>query len=217
MKVRSLYELQEKLDGDLAWRKREFTTLKFMVGAARQHEKLILLRAAITLLYAHWEGHVKFCASAYLSYLNCLSPKYSEMKENFFQMSLGERFKDGFSIKKFSSQKEVYNYIQSEQSDGFCVNEKVVIDTESNLKYEVVLNILGQLGLNEGLYELKENFIDSKLIKCRNCIAHGDKVDERELFDTYSELEEELLSMIQDFQSSILNAAENRCYLKAVG
>jgi hypothetical protein len=139
------------------------------------------------------------------------------MKENFFQMSLGERFKDGFSIKKFSSQKEVYNYIKSEQSEGFCVNEKVVIDTESNLKYEVVLNILGQLGLNEGLYELKENFIDSKLIKCRNCIAHGDKVDERELFDTYSELEEELLSMIQDFQSSILNAAENRCYLKAVG
>ena len=44
MKVRSLYHLEAMLDQDLAWRKREFTTIKFMIKNARQHEKVILYK-----------------------------------------------------------------------------------------------------------------------------------------------------------------------------
>lgn len=108
MKVRSLDELDSKLDGDLSWRRREFTTLKFMIGSARAHEKQVLLRAAITLLYAHWEGHIKHCALTYLIYLKSIGVRYCDMTDNFLQLSLSERFKQGFSIKKFPSQKEIF-------------------------------------------------------------------------------------------------------------
>lgn len=214
MKVRSLYELETKLDEDLSWRRKEFTTLKFMINESRRHQKEVLLRAAIALLYAHWEGHIKHCSLVYLKLLNHLGITYSNMKENFLQLSLSEKFKQGFSIKKFSSQKEIYRYLTSEQRSSFFINEDTVIDTESNLKYEVVFNMLEQLGLNSSIFELKENFINSKLLRCRNAIAHGDRVDYRELEDTYQELEEELFDMIVTFQTLIRNAASNKSYLK---
>ncbi|HDZ8834632.1 MAE_28990/MAE_18760 family HEPN-like nuclease [Aeromonas veronii] len=214
MKVRSPYELEKKLDEDLAWRKREFTTLKFMLSSTRAHERQVLLRASIALLYSHWEGHIKFCALVYLSYLNSLGLSYQQMTDNFLQLSLGEKFNNGFSIKKFPSQKEIFNYIRSEQTSSFSINEDVVIDTQSNLKYEVIFNILEQLGLDSSAFELKENFINSKLLKCRNQIAHGERCSQEDLENTYEELENELLGMIITFQNMIRNAVVNREYLK---
>lgn len=214
MKVRSLLELQNKLDEDISWRKKEFTTLKFMVGDARKHERMILLRASITLLYAHWEGHIKHCSLVYLLYIKQQSPAYEDMTDNFIQMSLGEKFSSGFSIKKFSSQKCLYDYINRENKEKFNIDANTVINTESNLKYDVVLNILGQLGLDTSIFELKQNFIDSKLLRLRNSIAHGDRVNVDDLNSTYDELKVELLNMIQIFHDLIRSAAENKQYLK---
>nr|WP_227552483.1 MAE_28990/MAE_18760 family HEPN-like nuclease [Acinetobacter baumannii] len=90
------------------------------------------------------------------------------------------------------------------------------MDTDSNLKYEIVLNILRQLGLNEKVFELKQNFIDSKLVRCRNCIAHGEFLPIDEINDTYNEVETELLDMIQIFQDLIRDAVSNQDYLKKV-
>lgn len=216
MKVRSLGELEDLLDQDLAWRRREFTTLKFMVNSSRKHEKRILMRASIAMLYAHWEGHIKFCSQVYILYLKRLAPSYKQMTDNFIQMSLSEKYKEGFSIKRFSSQQDIFNYLTIEQDAKFDVDEKVIIDTESNLKYEVVFNILGQLGLDTSIFELKENFINSKLVKCRNAIAHGERVNDSELEDAHSELEEELLSMIEKFQTLVRNAAEHKLFLKKI-
>ncbi|OTM10962.1 hypothetical protein B9X54_15025 [Acinetobacter baumannii] len=70
MKIRNSYELDASIDNDILWRKREFTTLKFLIQGARKHERNVLIRSAIVLLYSHWEGHIKHCALAYLNYLN---------------------------------------------------------------------------------------------------------------------------------------------------
>ena len=214
MKIRSLSELEDQLTTDLSWRRKEFTTLKLLVSSSRKHEKLTLMRASISMLYAHWEGHIKFCAQVYIIYLKCLAPSYKQMTDNFIQMSIGEKFKEGFSIKRFSNQKDIFEYLTQEQSNKFDVNEETVIDTQSNLKYEVILNMLGQLGLDTSIFELKENFINSKLLKCRNSIAHGDRIAEVDINSTYEELEEELLHMIETFQSLVVTAANNKSYLK---
>lgn len=42
MNIRSIYELEDYLDKDLAWRKKEFTTIKFMIRTSRKHEIQIL-------------------------------------------------------------------------------------------------------------------------------------------------------------------------------
>ena len=214
MKIRNTLELDASIDQDIAWRKREFTTLKFLISGSKNHEKNVLLRSAIVLLYSHWEGHIKHCALVYLNYLNHKGYSYEQLKENFLLLSLNEKFNKGFSIKKFPSQKEIYDYFRNPRHESFSINEDLVIDTDSNLKYEIVLNILKQLGLDDKIYELKQNFIDSKLIRCRNHIAHGEFIPITDVTDTYNELELELLNMIQLFQNLIKNAVSTKDYLK---
>lgn len=214
MKIRTTYELDESIDRDIAWRKREFTTLKFLVNSKKNHEKAVLIRSAIVLLYSHWEGHIKHCALAYLNFLNHKGYSYHQLKENFLLLSLHDKFNQGFSIKKFPSQKEIYDYFQNPRHESFRIREELIIDVESNLKYEIVLNILQQLGLDDKAYELKQNFIDSKLLRCRNHIAHGEFIPIEEVTDTYNEIEIELLNMIQTFQNLIKNAVSNQDYLK---
>jgi hypothetical protein len=216
VKVRSVYKLEEYLDEDLAWRKREFTTLKFMIASARKNQKEVLIRAGITLMYSHWEGHIKYASEIYLRYLNHCAPKYSDMTDNFFQLSLGKEFSNGFSIQKFKSQKEISEYIKNKSQNNFSLIEKNVINTESNLKSEVLINIMNQLGFDISRFELKENFIDETMLKNRNGIAHGERIDANEIEDAYNSLDKELLTMIMDFNEIVKSAAENKTFLKYI-
>lgn len=214
MKIRTSYEFDQSIDNDIAWRKREFTTLKFMISESRNHEKKILIKAAIALLYSHWEGHVKHCALTYLNYLNNLGYSYNQLNDNFFLLSFNDKFKEGFSIKKFSSQKKLHEYFHSPKNESFNIKETEVIDTESNLKYLTVANILEQLGLDTNAFLLKEHFIDAKMLKCRNAIAHGSILSPEEVEDTYNEIENELLDMILIFQNLVRDAVDNKKFLK---
>lgn len=216
MKIRSLDELQSQLQKDMAWRKKEFTTLKFLVAKSRSHEANIIRRAAVTLLYAHWEGHIKFSAKVYLKYLRHIAPRYKEMTENFKIISISEKFNQGFSVKKFDSQSKIFEYLTQDSNERFDVDDEQIIDTESNLKYEVFFNILGQLGLATSVFDLKEHFINSKLVKFRNSIAHGERVNGDELEAVHKELETELMIMIENFDTLIIDSAERKLYLKAV-
>lgn len=214
MKIRSLEELENALDTDFAWRKKEISTIKLLVSSARKHEKEVLIRSGIALMYAHWEGHIKTAAEIYLRYLNSKAPKYKSMRDNFVHLSLGERFSQGFSIKKYKSQKEIFDYLDQGLDRAFSVDEKKIVDTESNLKSEVFVNLLMQLGFDLGPFELKVNFIDKVMVKNRNSVAHGDRLDSTELEEAYMELQSDLMSMIETFQNMVRNAASNRAYLK---
>lgn len=214
MKIRSLEELEDGLDKDLSWRKHEIALITGLVQQSNGPKKITLIRAGIALMYSHWEGHIKQCGILYLCYLNHLAHKYCDMKDNFAYLSLAEEFAEGFSINKFESQKEVFSYIQSGLANKFKVDEKKVIDTESNLKSGVLLNMLQQLGLDIAPFELKNNFIDKIMVKNRNCIAHGERIGDNELANAYNQIEKDLLTMIETFQNMIRNAACNKSFLK---
>ena len=69
MKIKSKEELIDNLTADLAWRKKELTTLYNNVETANSKNLPTALRCASVLLYAHWEGFVKNSAESYLTYI----------------------------------------------------------------------------------------------------------------------------------------------------
>ncbi|WP_346351958.1 MAE_28990/MAE_18760 family HEPN-like nuclease [Oceanimonas sp. AH20CE76] len=215
MKIRCLQELDDTLDEDLAWRKREFTTLKFLVERLRNHERNIVIRGAIPLLYSHWEGHVKLAAEAYLVYLKSKGISYDKLKDNFVHIGIAAECGKDFSIHKYESQKSLHDFIVSGLQKNFAVDEKKVVDTESNLKSGVLFKILQRLGLDTSKFELKDNFIDEVMLQHRNKVAHGERCDTETLFRVYEELQDELIKMISTFHNMIKNAASNQEYLKA--
>lgn len=217
MKIRTLAEFEESLDNDLGWRKKEITNFKFLIGKEnRQHYKELLLRSAIAILYSHWEGHIKHCALCYLHLINKQGVVCGKLQDNFAHLMLGVEFGKDINLKNIHLQKKVFEYIANIYHSQFKITPELTIDTESNLKYEVLEKISLQIGVSLEKFTLRENFINEVLLNGRNNIAHGTRLDVKQIEKTYAEIEDDLLAMIQEFHNIVRNAAVTKAYLKHV-
>lgn len=70
MKIRTLNDLQDMIDAEMAWRKKELYALKSNIQSSRAFAKETALRSGIALLYAHWEGAIKNIAYYYLIFVS---------------------------------------------------------------------------------------------------------------------------------------------------
>ncbi|WP_349398983.1 MAE_28990/MAE_18760 family HEPN-like nuclease, partial [Clostridium perfringens] len=63
-------KLQEKLEEDLSWRKKELINIKTLIEDETNNiDKNILIRSGIALLCAHWEGYIRYVANMYIVYI----------------------------------------------------------------------------------------------------------------------------------------------------
>ncbi len=214
MKIRSLNELEDALDKHLAWRKQEISILTLEVSSAKKRKKEVMIRTAIVLIYAHWEGHIKKAAHAYLTYLNYIAPKYEDIKDNFFYLSLCEKFNGEVSFSGYRKQAHAFEYVKNGPHENFKISVEKAVSTGSNLKSEIFSDILIKLGLSESDFELKYKLIDEKLLKNRNAIAHGDESRHIDLEEDYLEIKENVVEMMELFNTVIKNSASNKSYLK---
>ena len=99
-----------------------------------------------------------------------------------------------------------------EELDQRCLLPKDVISTASNLSSDILKEITHLLRIDFSLYSTKSVLIDTKLLKTRNEIAHG----EYSIFDReeYLELHIEVITMLDIFRNQIENAAINQDYLR---
>src|SRR5687768_14386234 len=70
-RIRTVFDLNQTLSEEMAWRTRELHTMKAHIYSVRNTIAInALLRAGITVLYAHWEGFIKRAAQAYLEFVS---------------------------------------------------------------------------------------------------------------------------------------------------
>ena len=62
-------DFSEQITQDRAWRLREISDLKAAIDKADESLRRVLLRALVTVCYAHWEGYVRFAARKYLEHV----------------------------------------------------------------------------------------------------------------------------------------------------
>ena len=63
MKIKKLEKLQDLLDQDMAWRKKELIDIKLLIHSTQNPT---LCRVGIALLSAHFEGFIKQAANYYV-------------------------------------------------------------------------------------------------------------------------------------------------------
>lgn len=215
MKIATLEKLIDSLDKDLSWRKKEFTTWKFAIGSEdREMYRTALMRASITILYSHWEGHIKYCAQCYLSFIVEQKLTCGNLKDNFQFLMLGAKFGKDTNLKDVVTQKEIHQYLNNISSEKFKLVPEQTINTQSNLNYNALEKISLQIGIAIEEISSKKNFIDEKLLKCRNYIAHGQRYNDDKVQDIYQEIEKDLLSIIVTFNEAIITAATEKSYLR---
>lgn len=207
MKVRSLTELAEFLASELAWRKRELTTLKVWLDRSRrQHESAILVRAGICLLYAHWEGFVKSAAAGYLAYVATLGLKYRDLTPNFVALGLWSDISQAGLSNLPTKRTALTTRLTLGLSEPASINWEPRMDAGSNLNYGALNEILCAIGLDNKEYLMKKPIIDQKLLANRNAIAHGERQPEFALED-YFGLNDDIVQLVERFRTDIENAA----------
>lgn len=213
MKIRKIEKLQDLLDGDFAWRKKELIDVQLMIHSSQNRT---VCRMGLALLCAHFEGFVKLAANYYIIFISSQNLKMSELQMNFVAMY----FQEKLSLCSGTNKISVYCNLLQEFLDKYSnlnfkmyyTQDKPIIKTGGNPSSVVFKEILDSIGLDFSVYETKQNYIDADLLSNRHGIVHGEKVfiTDNEFDDTLKNI----LEIMETFRNQILDAAINKVYLK---
>lgn len=214
MKIRSVEELEDFVGYDYTWRRKELTNLRNLVLSSKKHNQEILLRSAIPLLYAHWEGLVKQISIAMLQYLVSKGFKYSELKPTFLAYAVLEKHQGQFPSKNnFDALANLFCEGGVDIYSSIQIDPSRYIDTKSNLNSEVLKDITKKIGVDYSLFELKENLINESFLGLRNKICHGERA--KITSDEFNILYDEVITLINTFKNAVLNCVHQQSYLSS--
>lgn len=209
----TLEQLQDKIDSIVAWRKKELSCLLENVKITNDFSQSVAIRTGYVLTYAHFEGAIKHLATLYLEYVSGQNIEVEKLTMNFLLIGVKEQdLKILYETNKIDKRIEIIRKILDLKTST-NLPFKNVINTESNLKSEVLQNILNIVNFDKSKYELDYNFIDSNLLKTRNLIAHGDKLDATCTFDQFEQCNKKVLKLINDFSKDVYDYAKSKKYL----
>lgn len=215
MKIRTINDLQDSIDAEMAWRKHELSAIRENVASARKSAKDTAIRAGIALLYAHWEGAIKNIATFYLEYVAMLKLPYGKIKPNFLAISLKYNLKTFEESNKSAIHTRIVSAIINSHDVKSAIPVDGIIKTNSNLNSEIFVEIMATIGLDCSAYESSYKLIDTILLDKRNKVAHGERIESLDLDETrYYEIHEKIRNLILQFADQISNAAYLKQYLK---
>ena len=114
MDIRTLEELEDALDTISAWRRKELSALLTAIRSAIGQQQKLQLRAAIALLYAHWEGSIKSSAEAYISYVAGKKLSCEKLASNFMALAIGRLLNDARDSKRASFRIAAVEFVRNE-------------------------------------------------------------------------------------------------------
>ncbi len=215
MKIKKLEKLQDLLDQDMAWRKKELIDIKLLIHSTQNRT---LCRVGIALLSAHFEGFVKQAANYYIVYVASQGLKIADLTTNFAAIQARRTFDECAASDKITvRQKAIDIFLEDYTTKTFKVDyspEHPIISTESNPTSKVVKNIILSIGLDFTPYETKVNYIDADLLSNRHSVVHGEKTYiEISDFDNTLKI---ITGIMEQFSNQIIDAACSKAYLKPI-
>ncbi len=202
--------LQQNLDDDFSWRIKELSLLKNKIPIQKGTEQTVLIKAGITLLYAHWEGFIKYSAECYLQFVSLQKLTYNELNYCFVVLCSRKSINELLKTKKFELQSKMVKNLLDNVQKRANIPYEGIINTKSNLNFEVFHDICMIIGIDDKQYETKKNAIDEELLTTRNKIAHGK--DLRKDYEDFLNIYEIIITLMRNIKDDILNAAITEKY-----
>jgi hypothetical protein len=213
-KIRSVNQLQTILDKEFSWRLKEIANLRGAVRQQRSLSEKTLVRAGVTLLYAHWEGFVRAAAQAYLDFVNTQGHRYEELTNCFVALGVKKRLGELVETKKSAMHIAAIDFIRAAMGARAELSSKSAIDTRSNLNSAVFENIATTIGLDTAAYKSRFHLINESLLARRNRIAHGEYLDLD--VEGWRTLADEVIFLMRQLKDDIENSASLSRFLRPV-
>jgi hypothetical protein len=203
----SAADLSDQMDRDMTWRLKELSDIRDAIRRADSTTRQMLLRAFITLMYAHWEGHVRFCATKYFQHIALRRKPYTDLQIQFYLNAFLVRL-DAFFRSKVSVEEKCRFLQDLLESRGkrFSQINPTLIDTKANLNTDVLHDICKVCGIPFTEFEKEDAFINVLMLKRRNEIAHGEEVYLKE--SDIDDLSARAIGIMRAFR----NLLENKIY-----
>lgn len=222
-------QVQADLERDKAARESEIRVIeKSLRNATIKIEQESIRRSLVLIIYAHFEGHCRFALTAYAAAINSRGVRCSEAEPRLVASTLDRCFKElsnpSSTPRELRSSETLDEEVSFLHRRGQFVSEldglferKIniddsVIDTQSNLKPQILKQLLFKLGLDYSFVGPIANDIN-RLLGVRNAIAHGDllkKPDDDDV-DDYKNLAYKTMASIQN---AIMAGLTQKSYLK---
>ena len=181
------------------------------VIATSGHEAM--LRSAVLVVYAHWEGFVKKSCEYYIKHINERITRYHvPLTDHFYSFLLWQEFRKQGDHQFW---KNPAPFIDAVRSFFSTRTEKDtlpfdILDAESNLSSKVLKKLIVLVDIDYGLFKTKEKLIDENLLDKRNRIAHGERITIK--LEEYTEIEREVRDLIDIFQKAIEDCVQQEKY-----
>ncbi len=202
--------LNEILDVDFSWRRKELAIFKNLVPNQSNDIQKATIRAGIVLLYAHWEDFIKKTANTYYEFLSYQNHKIKDYQNNLVAILLKYELNNIIENKRNSKESELIEKIINQFDEIAHFPNKAPIKT-SNLNYEVLEDVCALTQVDIERLELPKQVIQD-LLEHRNTIAHGHYL--RISFEDFQEIYKKIISVLFEFKSEVSNSASLKRYLK---
>lgn len=214
MPPQTVLQLQEKIDRDLAWRKKEIVAI-LRATARASASKHYYCRAGVVMLCAHWEGFLKKSVSLYVKFVFSQGLNYAEMSDNFVAISF---YDDVVEAAKATYPGAEQHHIKLSRKirDAVTGPSRWTVGTHGNPSSDVLSCLMQSVGVDAHLnmsateWASTKTFIDSLLLAERHKIAHGEGLHvDGEVFRERVYL---MLSLCQSISDAIISAAQVGSY-----
>ncbi|WP_318247883.1 MAE_28990/MAE_18760 family HEPN-like nuclease [Nitratireductor pacificus] len=205
----SEFDFSDQITQDRNWRIKEISDLKSAILRSDQGAQRVLLRALVTICYAHWEGYVRLAAKKYLEHIALRRFQYSDLGPQFFKNYFLPRLSSTTGGKiSITDRCALLEEILTSSNRKFSRVNEDLINTKSNLKFDVFSDICIVCGIDQSEFNKYSTFIDVILLKRRNAIAHGEET--LVMIDNLDEVANGTISLMRAFG----NALENHVVLQ---
>lgn len=219
-------EFFSELEDGWAIRQDELLNLQNLAARMNVADADRYRRAMVLMLYAHFEGGVKFSFQVYVKFLNELNIAVGDANTEIAAAGISDvmqalrdpyrkcpefsrELPDDSDLHRFARDRELMSVLPEILSRKLSIDDRVV-NTESNLKPVILRRILYRLGLDHHLYDHHEYAIN-KMIRIRNSIAHGESmagVSE----EKYEKLRDVVFDVMQDVRLKLRDCLHRQVY-----
>ncbi|MEU5263410.1 MAE_28990/MAE_18760 family HEPN-like nuclease [Amycolatopsis sp. NPDC021455] len=171
--VTRLELVADKLDGELALRRRELSDINLSAQSSAGNKAATLRRAGHVMAYAHWEGFVKLALTNYIAEVCQQQRVVGDLRGGLRAAMLSTRINVSAAENPFSLAIELVESVRGHTTEKFTLTPESLLKTGNltSKKFRSMLSICSLDYLD--YYATKENFIDEVLCGRRHRIAHG--------------------------------------------
>jgi MAE_28990/MAE_18760-like HEPN len=213
MVANTVADVEDAVNNSLSWRRIELHALKSAIYDAEKNSPgsplaRALARSGVALLYAHWEGFISDSCQAYVNYVAKRRLRLAELNDGLLRTALASIAKKA-AVNDERGIAALVEVVRNPQSRAL-LPKKTMVNTRSNLRFEVLVEIFESLGFPLDKFETKGPLINSSLCDGRNSIAHG-----RDLCPgpgAFEDLHREVLEMMVEVQSMIRDCVRGDHY-----